>query len=91
MIELYINQSSKIQQMNVQYIKKIFAPALQSPCRPWPSSRNTMAAAKTASTLAMAVNTGSKGTAAVPLPLLQQTTGAKKITDQTGALPKKCI
>jgi hypothetical protein len=37
------------------------------------------------------MNTGSEGTPPVPLPL-QQTTGAKRIKDPLGALPKKkCI
>jgi hypothetical protein len=34
------------------------------------------------------MNTGSEGTPPVPLPL-QQTTGAKRIKDPLGALPKK--
>jgi hypothetical protein len=42
----------------------------------------------TVSSLVVTVNTGGKDTTTVPLPL-QQTTGAKKITDLSGALPKK--
>jgi hypothetical protein len=88
-IDLYTNQSSHIQQSNVQHNKKFFTPARRSPCRPWTSSRITVEVArKKASYPALAVKTGSEGTTQVPLPP-QQTTRAKRIPDPSGALPKK--
>jgi hypothetical protein len=78
-IELYIKQSLHIQQMNLQHSKKISAPARQSPWRPLPSSRTTVAAARPASSPAQVVNAGCKGTTLVPVQLpLQQTDGGKK-------------
>jgi hypothetical protein len=45
-IDHYTNQSSHIQQRNVQHNKTFITPARRSPCRPWTSSRTTVEVAR---------------------------------------------